>query len=128
MTILILRLQKHNLKTVRGILFMPYKGYNKSMGKSLNYENTLICLQIKNTEGKVRNTIARYGLFLNSTSLCSLRGFSFGNALLLSSELPNEKHRKLHRLEEFKNKPYLAIVFRSFPSVYLICKRIKIFP
>ena len=51
------------------------------MDRSLNYEKILIRLQIENTEGKVRNTIARYGLILNSTSLCSLRAFSFVNSL-----------------------------------------------
>ena len=51
------------------------------MDRSLNYEKILVRLQIENTEGKVRNIIARYGLFLNSTSLCNLRAFSFDKSL-----------------------------------------------
>ena len=51
------------------------------MDRNLNYEKILIRLQIENIKGKMRNTITRYGLFLNSTSLCSLRAFSFGNSL-----------------------------------------------
>ena len=56
MTILIFCLQNQDLKTASGVVFMPHKGYNKNMDRSLNYEKILISPQIENTEGKVRNT------------------------------------------------------------------------